>query len=83
MIKVGELELCHCIGRIKKAHQAWSSGRILPVAYMRHTSMLDKPNSSLRKLTWLEKLARNKRRKPQRELETRERFRAPTADLER
>ncbi|BFI31602.1 hypothetical protein MPTK2_3g90260P [Marchantia polymorpha subsp. ruderalis] len=81
MLKVGELELRHCIGRIKESHQAWSTGRILPVADMWRTSMLDKPSSSFRKLSWLEKLAGIKCPKPQRLLETGERFRAPTADL--
>jgi hypothetical protein len=83
MMKVGELELRHCIGRIKKAYQAWSSGRILHVAHMWCTAMSDKPNSSFKKLTWLEKLASNKRRKPQRGIETEERFRALTSNFEK
>lgn len=81
MIKVGDLELRHCIGRIKEAYEAWSSGQVLPMADMWRKLMPNKPDSVKRKLSWLEKLTGNRGPRPQREINTGDRYRVPTADL--
>ena len=83
MMPVGAHELRQANGRVKEAHQNWSTNALLPSAHPWRKALPDRPNSQIRMKSWVEILTSKgpKRSKPRSQVATGDRYRQPSTSV--